>query len=325
MANGQPGVAQDPCCPAARPAGTEPTDGQLLDNFARLGDQAAFAALVRRHGPMVLGVCRRVLRHAQDAEDAFQATFLVLVHKAGSLEQPHLLASWLHGVAYRTAQHARSRAARRCLHEREAAAMSAAAPDLDPVHQEQLARLDEELGRLPDKYRAPLVLCYLEGLTHAEAARRLGWPIGSMSARVAKARDLLHRRLAERRNGAQALLLPLTLLDHLGTAEVPVALMKSTLQAAAHVATGAGAAAAVSPQVHDLAQATLQTLSSASWRWLLRFAAALALALGLSGAAYAVASDWSWPTSLFSSAPPANAAPSENPDGASCSNSSCCH
>ena len=156
-------------------------------------------------------------------------------------------------------------------------------------------------------------------------ARQLGWPIGSMSARVAKARDLLHRRLAERRNGAQALLLPLTLLDHLGTAEVPVALMKSTLQAAAHVSTGTGAAAAVSPQVHDLAQATLQTLSSASRRWLLRFAAALALALGLSGAAYAVASDWSWPTSLFSSAPPANAAPSENPDGASCSNSSCCH
>src|SRR5438309_359245 len=147
------------------------SDGQLLEAYRTRREQAPFEALVRRHGPMVWGVCRRILRHAQDAEDAFQATFLVLVRKAGSLEQPHLLASWLHGVAYRTAQHARTRAARRCLHEREAAAMSAAAPNLDPVHQEQLARLDEELGRLPDKYRAPLVLCYLEGLTHAEAAR----------------------------------------------------------------------------------------------------------------------------------------------------------
>src|SRR5207302_4195443 len=215
---------------ALRHDGGGMTDGQLLESFLTRRDQAAFAALVRRHGPMVLGVCRRVLRHALDAEDAFQATFLVLVHKAGSLEQPHLLAIWLHGVAYRTAQHARTRAARRCLHEREAAAMSAAASHLDPSQQDLLARLDEELQRLPDKYRAPLVLCYLEGKTHAEAARQLGWPIGSMSARLAKARDLLHRRLSGRPQAQPGLLLlPLALVEQLGTAEVPVALMKSTL------------------------------------------------------------------------------------------------
>src|SRR5205823_5136442 len=262
MANGQTSIAQDPCCPpAARVAGTEPSDGQLLERFARLGDQAAFAALVRRHGPMVLGVCRRVLRHAQDAEDAFQATFLVLVHKAGSLQQPHLLASWLHGVAYRTAQHARSRAARRCLHEREAAAMSAAAPQLDPAQQDLLARLDEELQRLPDKYRAPLVLCYLEGKTHAEAARQLGWPVGSMSARVARARDLLHQRLSGRQKAAPGLLLlPLALAGDLGSAEVPAALLKSTLHAAAEVSTGTAlTSAAVSTEVHALTKATLQT------------------------------------------------------------------
>src|SRR5207253_10042689 len=114
MANGQTSIAQDPCCPpAARVAGTEPSDGQLLERFARLGDQAAFAALVRRHGPMVLGVCRRVLRHAQDAEDAFQATFLVLVRKAASIVPREYVANWLYGAALRAAWKVRSSAARR--------------------------------------------------------------------------------------------------------------------------------------------------------------------------------------------------------------------
>src|SRR5207253_10768778 len=122
MANGQTSIAQDPCCPpAARVAGTEPSDGQLLERFARLGDQAAFAALVRRHGPMVLGVCRRVLRHAQDAEDAFQATFLVLARKARSIARRGALGSWLYGVAYRVALQARDDARRRRRHAHRSA------------------------------------------------------------------------------------------------------------------------------------------------------------------------------------------------------------
>jgi RNA polymerase sigma factor (sigma-70 family) len=129
------------------------SDGQLLEWFVRRGEEAAFAALVRRHGPMVLGVCRRVLRHAQDAEDAFQATFLVLAQKAPRLRRPELLANWLYGVAYRTALHARQRAAQRSAREREAASMSN--PENNPqVDSQELRRLlDEELIRLPERYR----------------------------------------------------------------------------------------------------------------------------------------------------------------------------
>jgi RNA polymerase sigma-70 factor (ECF subfamily) len=144
---------------------------------------------------MVLGVCRRVLNDWQSAEDAFQVTFLVLARKADSLTRPGLLANWLHGVAYRTALKARSRAVRQGVHERQAAAMSPAEfrPNRSVVELREV--LDEELGRLPEKYRAPLVLCYLEGKTNEEAARLLHWPPGSMSARLARARALLRTGL----------------------------------------------------------------------------------------------------------------------------------
>jgi RNA polymerase sigma factor (sigma-70 family) len=147
---------------AEEAARADRTDGQLLDLFVRLRDEAAFAAVVRRHGPMVLGVCRRVLRNAADADDAFQAAFLVLARKASTITTRHLLAQWLYGVAYNTARKLRQSNARRALREGPLAGAEplASAPD---ARDELLVILDEELNQLPDRYRAVLVLCDLEG------------------------------------------------------------------------------------------------------------------------------------------------------------------
>jgi RNA polymerase sigma factor (sigma-70 family) len=267
----------------------ELSDEQLLEAFVRHRDEAAFSALMRRHGPMVLGVCRRVLRHADDADDAFQATFLVLVHKAASLQQPNLLASWLHGVAYRTAQHARVRSARRHRHEREAASMAPPATDHDTPFEEMREALDDELQRLPEFYRAPLVLCYLEGKTNVEAAHILGWPTGSMSARLAKARGLLRERLTRRRRALPAgILLPVLLQQHAHLVMVPGSLVEATLQAVRGLTAGKTLAGGlVSPAIRALTEASLRSLAGKR-RWRLALCAALLLALlGLATSAYA--------------------------------------
>ncbi len=190
--------ARSSCRGVDSPAFDGLSDGELLERFVRQHEEAAFAELVQRHGPMVLSVCRRVLRHSQDADDAFQATFLVLAQKAHRLRRPGLLANWLYGVAYRTALNARQRAARRSKREREAA--KRIVPSGIPEREALVLRrvLDEELRRLPEIYRAPLVLCYLEGKTNKEAARLLGWPIGSMAHRLARGRNLLRKRLEAR-------------------------------------------------------------------------------------------------------------------------------
>lgn len=180
----------------------EPTDSQLLKRFASRQDEAAFAALVRRHGPMVLGVCRRILRNAHDADDAFQVTFFVLVRKARTIARPELLGNWLYGVASRVAVKARNTAARRSQHERRAPAMVVVDPLSEVTGRELRAVLDAELSQLPGKYRTPLVLCYLEGKTNEQAARMLGWPTGSMSGRLARGRELLRERLLSRRRGS---------------------------------------------------------------------------------------------------------------------------
>jgi RNA polymerase sigma factor (sigma-70 family) len=150
---------------------SEPGDGELLERFVGQRDESAFAALVQRHGSMVLGVCRRVLNDWQRTEDAFQVTFLVLARKAGSLARPESLANWLHGVAYRIALKARIRVARQRTHERQAAAMSPTESQPSGSARELREVLDKEIDRLPEKYRAPLVLCYLEGKTNEEAWR----------------------------------------------------------------------------------------------------------------------------------------------------------
>ncbi|HEX4609392.1 MAG TPA: sigma-70 family RNA polymerase sigma factor, partial [Urbifossiella sp.] len=175
----------------ARPAAPE-ADHALVDRFARLADQAAFAELVHRHGPMVLGVCQRSARDPHLAEDAFQATFLVLARRAGSLRNPAALGCWLFGVARRVGLAARRR--HRPAAEGPPFRPAAAPPDWDDL----LRVLDEELARLPEKYRAPLLACYLEGLTRDEAAARLGWSVSTVGRRVAEGRELLRARMTRR-------------------------------------------------------------------------------------------------------------------------------
>jgi RNA polymerase sigma factor (sigma-70 family) len=173
------------------------SEGGLLDRFVTEADESAFAALVSRHGPMVLGVCRRALRDKHDVEDAFQATFLVLVRRARSIRDGELVGHWLHGVAHRVAVRARANAARRYVHERPGAEVDRAEESTPPTD-DLAAILDEELARLPESLQAPLVLCYHEGLTHDEAAQRLGWPVGTVRSRMARARGVMQRRLTRR-------------------------------------------------------------------------------------------------------------------------------
>jgi RNA polymerase sigma factor (sigma-70 family) len=249
----QPAVSAGTLAGAARLA--DGTDAQLLERFAHRKDAAAFAALLRRHGPMVLGVCRRVLHNVHDAEDAFQATFLVLARKAGALDRPELLANWLYGVAYRTALHIRVQVARRCRLEREAATMSASGSEPESAWDDLRAILDEELQSLPEKYRAPLVLCYLEGLTNEQAARVLGWPAGSMSSRLARGREMLRDRLAGRQGSLHGMAFPAVLTQLLAPPTVPGPLADATVQAV--LTTGS-----VAPAVRALADHIVRGLPS---------------------------------------------------------------
>lgn len=184
----------------------ELADAELLERYlARRGPESedAFRALVERHGPMVLGTCRHVLNQAQDAEDAFQATFLVLARKGASIQNRKALAGWLHEVAHRIAVRSRVGAFRRRALERQGMAMSA--PDFEPDDQDEQTAwkelgpvLHDEIDRLPEKYRVPVVLSYLEGRTNEEVACLLQWPVGTVKGRLSRARDLLRSRLSRR-------------------------------------------------------------------------------------------------------------------------------
>jgi RNA polymerase sigma factor (sigma-70 family) len=228
-------------------------DEDLLRSFADRRDEAAerdFAELVRRHGPMVLGVCRHMLRDSHDADDAFQATFLVLARKAGSIDRPELLAHWLQGVAVRVARQARGRNDRRRRIEGQEVAMLDTEPVGDAGHQEQrLARREtaqvvhEELARLPEKYRSPVVLCDLDGLSHAEAAGRLHWPVGSLSVRLMRARDLLRERLGRRGLAPTVGLVVAAASSRPASAEVPRGLAEGTVRAALQYSGGCSSAA----------------------------------------------------------------------------------
>ncbi|HKB04259.1 MAG TPA: RNA polymerase sigma factor, partial [Gemmataceae bacterium] len=172
----------------AAPRDSQTPDAQLLERFAARHDEAAFAALVRRHGPMVLSVCRSVLHHEQDAEDAFQATFLVLARKAGSIRRREAVAGWLYEVAHHVAVRAQADAARRRARERKAPPAPSADPTLDMTLRDLHRLLHQELRALPDRYRLPLMLCYLEGRSHEEAARLLGWSRGTFRGRLDRGR-----------------------------------------------------------------------------------------------------------------------------------------
>src|SRR5262245_19689372 len=200
---------------------TQRTDRQLLDDFAaRRGDEAAFAALVARHGPMVLRVCRRVLSHEQDAEDAFQATFLVLARNAGSIRKREALADWLHGVAYRTAMKVKRTAARRRTHEER---LRAVTPETTtgPTWDDVQAVLDEEIQRLPEPFRAVFVVCVLEGKCGPAAAAELGVKEGTVSSRLTRARQRLRLRLARRGIKLAVLLAAVSVAESAGKAAVP--------------------------------------------------------------------------------------------------------
>jgi RNA polymerase sigma factor (sigma-70 family) len=230
------------------------TDGELLERFHDRREEVAFAALVERHGPLVWGVCRRVLHDPHLAEDAFQATFLVLVRRAGSIRKHGSVGSWLHGVAYRVAVKARTRAHVTRAQERRSVEMPRPDPPDELTWQELRAVLDEELSRLPEKYRAPVVLCYLEGQTHDQAARALGCPRTSLSSRLSRARDLLRQRLVRRGVALSAGVLATVLAEKAVAEGVPAVVMLSTIRAAT--------AGAVSPAAAALAQGVIQTMSA---------------------------------------------------------------
>jgi RNA polymerase sigma factor (sigma-70 family) len=221
------------------------SDGQLLDRFVARREGAVFEAILRRHGPMVLGVCLRVLRDHHDAEDACQASFLVLARKASTVMPREMLGNWLYGVAYQTAMKARSVRAKRRVRESQV-------PDMpEPVMVPHDLRdalsdcLDRELSRLPEKYRIPIVMCDLEGRGHKEAASRLGWPIGTVSSRLSRARTLLARRLSRQGVSLSAGSLAALLAQDMASASMPTQLIGSTVQAASLFAAGGAVTAGV--------------------------------------------------------------------------------
>ena len=261
------------------------TDLQLLQQFASAGDQAAFAALLQRHGGMVLGVCRQVLHHLHDAEDAFQATFLVLARNANSIRKGSALASWLHGVAYRIAMKAKRDAARRRVKEGQVRSMQSTNPSGDLAWREVQALLHEEIQRLPQAYRSAFVLCFLEGRSRAEVADQLGLKEGTVSSRLARARKQLQERLSARGVALSAALGVCALWDAGGRAAVTDSLAKATIQAASvYVAGKTFAAGILSAKVVHLAEGVTKTLIITK----LKLATVLTLALGLSasGAAF---------------------------------------
>jgi RNA polymerase sigma factor (sigma-70 family) len=230
------------------------SDAHLLGSFVDFGDESAFELLLWRYGPMVLGVCRRVLRHEQDAEDAFQATFLTLARKAGSVNRREALAGWLSRVAYRAALRARSAAERGGCPE----------ADLDPAapqppggcEMDVRALLDEEVQGLPAKYRLPVVLCHLQGLSYPEAARQLGCPEGTLATRLHRARDLLRRRLVRRGVGVSV---GAVALEQAAAGAVPAALVRGTL-AVALAGAARAASGVIPPRVAELSEGVCRAM-----------------------------------------------------------------
>ncbi|MBL8794104.1 MAG: sigma-70 family RNA polymerase sigma factor [Planctomycetia bacterium] len=268
--------------PGALPV-EEATDAALLARFAAERDEAAFAELVQRHGPLVRGVCRRVLRDADAADDAFLATFLVLARKAGLLDGRRPLGCWLYTVARNLALKHRLAAVRRQAHEQEAGVMRHVPSDTETEQREVAALLDAELSRLPEKYRAPLVLCHLQGLTHAAAAQQLGWPAGSLAKRLARGLELLRGRLAGRGLAVPASGLAV-LLGEDASAAVSPALAAQLGRAAARFAAGEATAGLVSAAATGLAESAWPTLAVVRWKL-----AALLLGGVLLGAGFALA------------------------------------
>jgi RNA polymerase sigma factor (sigma-70 family) len=246
--------------------GAERTDSQLLEAFLRSRDPLALEILVRRHAPLVWGVCRRTLAHHHEAEDAFQATFLVLLCKAASIRSPELLPNWLYRVAYKTACKARQRAARRRSREKQVKVLPEppAEPHNDTVALDLRALIDEELARLPERYRIAILLCDLEGRTRHEAARQLRLPEGTVASRLATGRALLAKRLLRRGLGVSATGLAAAGFHQAASGAVPAALLANTAKAVGLLAAGdAAATGLVSAGVSPLADSVLRAMAAA--------------------------------------------------------------
>jgi RNA polymerase sigma factor (sigma-70 family) len=275
---------------ALREGRDSPSDGQLLEDFLRKRDEAAFETLLRRHGPMVLGVCRRTLHNAHDAEDAFQATFLVLVRKASTIRPREMVGNWLYGVACRTAMKARAMNTKRRIRESQAAGMGRPEDPATPTHEEMLKHLDAEVSRLPDKYRLPLVLCELQGKSRKEAARLLGLPEGTLSWRLAWARKTLARRLSRHGAPLSAGALTAALSCDAASAGVPAALLNLTARTALQVAAGRTlTAGAVSAQVVTLTEGVLKAMLLSKLKVLWPVVLLVAIGAGATGLAYRAA------------------------------------
>jgi RNA polymerase sigma factor (sigma-70 family) len=245
---------------AVAPPGGGLTDAELLRRWVARRDQAAFETLLWRHGPAVLGVCRRILHDVHDAEDAAQATFLVLARKAGSVGRRQAVAAWLHTVAYRVALRARTR-------RPHATALSApelgalpARPTEDPVWRDLRPVLDEEISRLPEKYRAPFVLCCVEGRTNEEAAREMACPVGTVLSRLSRARERLRQRLTRRGVTLTAAALAAALAGEAATAAVSGVLVRNSVTAAGLTAVGKGLVGVVPTEVVSLAEGVVRTM-----------------------------------------------------------------
>jgi RNA polymerase sigma factor (sigma-70 family) len=265
--------------------GPGPSDGELLEAFVTRRDGTYFEALVRRHGSMVLGVCRRILRNPHDAEDAFQAVFLVLAQRASTVVPRELVGNWLYGVAYRTALAARRATARWRAREAQGHDMPEPKVEADETWRELLPLLDRELNRLPAKYRAPVVLCHLEGRTRQEAARQLGLPVGTVSGRLTTALRLLAKRLRRQGLALSIGALAAALSPETGSASVPASLIAATAKARPLLAAGQ-AAGLVSTNVAALTQGVLKSMLLAKLKLTATLLAVVLIVAGTGTLAY---------------------------------------
>src|SRR6266851_5694081 len=225
------------------------SDRELLRRFAMQQDQTAFTTLVHRHGPMVLRVAQGILHHHQDAEDVFQATFLILARKSASNRWQESVAQWLPRVAYHLALKTREAAWQRRAHEVRASREEPANPQSEMTLREAQSLLDQELNRLPEKYRSPLVLWHLEGRTQDETAQQLGWSKATTRRRLEQGRNLLRMRLLRRGFTLGGAMTTLVMAPNLAPAVVPMPLVATTIKAALGLAQGKSLAGTVSAQV----------------------------------------------------------------------------
>jgi len=235
-------------------------DRELLHSFIGQRDDRAFSELVNRHGKLVFYVCRQVLRHEQDAEDAFQATFMVLAKKAESIRKRDSLSSWLYGVAYRTAMKAKANAAKQNPPMNQGNPMVPCEPPMEVALRELQVLLHEEVNRLPEKLRVPFVLCCLEGKSQTEAASQLGWKCGTLSGRLAQARERLRHRLISRGVTLSTLLGAFALSSSAASAGVPAALAATTIRTALAFISGE-AVGTISAQALSLAESVMKAMA----------------------------------------------------------------